>query len=96
MRTKQFHSERAVTLLGWIQADVASLEATLYSCLQTAISADASRVETVVSARGLFPPAQFKQEATATTPERSRLNLRSFADRSARHVGKANLALRSS
>lgn len=63
MRTKQFCSERTMTLLGWSQAGVASQE-TPYSCLQIEISADARRVEVkAAGAPGLLLSDQFKQEA---------------------------------
>lgn len=57
MRTKQFYSERTVTLLGWIQADVASRKTTLYSCLQTEISPDVSGEDTkALRTPGLLSP----------------------------------------
>lgn len=57
MRTKQFYSERTVTLPQRAQADVVSRKTTLYSRLQTEIPLDASSEEIkALGASGLLSP----------------------------------------
>lgn len=57
MRTKQFYSERTVTLQQRTYADVASRKTTPYFCLQTEISLDASSEEIkALGALGLLSP----------------------------------------